>query len=983
MLEILATRDNMPVRDWRAPPPAVLHTSALLDLDADIFYDRDNHKSRLRGSHMDLLELLSQFPSLNVNILGSIASIAGLGTQLAQWLLDVESEKDERTLRAFQHWLDAQSQAEILAQLDRNRKHINEQLKRLEVDLKRNLLGKTEFERRSDLLLDTLVERAIERLLNSLPTRHDTGHRQLIAAIRECDRKLGQLLKTAASPSAEFERSFLKQVQFECSTIRMLGIPELSDVDQALDVAYVSLAMSYGTKHSPRRADLVLRQNSFLAIRAAAGAGKTTLLHWIALQCALRQSKPWKGLIPFFVPLRRLNGTGQPDVSDFIDYSIDRKFWAATVPTNWIDDVLRRGRAVILIDGVDELPPSQRPAFWIWLRGLARRYANNRIYVTSRYFPERGEDETDLLWNPPPLFESAELQEMTDHEIKAFVRKWHEAVIQTKEDDRAQSELRAAAEALPVALLQLRNQGVRELCRTPLLCALVCAMHWRERGYLPDLRVELYDRCCRMLMEERDLKRGILLDAGPLQHVRYDDKHRILQRLALSMMRNQSNDNAGQQIEVDRDTAIAWVKLNIGTLRDDRARKCTAVELLDHLIERAGVLREPTTGRVDFVHRSFQEYLAACAAGEAYDVGDLANRAPDDQWHETIILAAGTSTGGVRFGNELIEQLLERGKRVRDKSTSRTYLTLAIACLETARQPDPRIRDAALKCVKKVAPPRSAKEARILSAAGEAVIPYLRKRITHTEKTSALCARTLASIGSETALELLLSDSNYGKETRLGVLVEILKCHTLHPLSVSAVVKMLEQGEVPPEIGVYFQPVRDVTPLATASSLKRLTLSRMPLLTDITALERQQQLQELYLGNLPQLKDVGPLGHLQNLTSLVITRCIAVDDTECLRQLPSLTHLTVNWCPSVESLDSVAADIYSLRSLSLTGCPKLSDLTGIALLPRLRWLYVQRCPKIHDLSPLADSTSLEFLWCDARHRDGTIPEALYKKCRFE
>ena len=67
----------------------------------------------------------------------------------------------------------------------------------------------------------------------------------------------------------------------------------------------------------------------------------------------------------------------------------------------------------------------------------------------------------------------------------------------------------------------------------------------------------------------------------------------------------------------------------------------TGEQVRRFFVERTSLLREPVSQRVDFPHRTFQEYLAALAAVDASDFGLLKSKAKDDQWRETIILAAG------------------------------------------------------------------------------------------------------------------------------------------------------------------------------------------------------------------------------------------------------------------------------------------------------------------------------------------------------
>src|SRR5262249_5738414 len=146
-----------------------------------------------------------------------------------------------------------------------------------------------------------------------------------------------------------------------------------------------------------------------------------------------------------------------------------------------------------------------------------------------------------------------------------------------------------AKEELPKKLEDPGNRRIRELCSTPLLCALVCVLHWREEGYLPRQRVDLYDRCCDMLIEARDLKRGVQPPSGPLARMTKNDKEMILQRLAFDMMHNKPDSDEVQtstyRMEISRQKALDWISPRIVSFQDPEARQCTPTEVLDHLIE--------------------------------------------------------------------------------------------------------------------------------------------------------------------------------------------------------------------------------------------------------------------------------------------------------------------------------------------------------------------------------------------------------------
>ena len=75
----------------------------------------------------------------------------------------------------------------------------------------------------------------------------------------------------------------------------------------------------------------------------------------------------------------------------------------------------------------------------------------------------------------------------------------------------------------------------------------------------------------------------------------------------------------------------------------------TPEEVLNYLVERTGLLREPAGDLIDFPHRSLQEYLAAVRRAPRARRIFWPNRRMMISGTETIMLAAGIHTGGVHF----------------------------------------------------------------------------------------------------------------------------------------------------------------------------------------------------------------------------------------------------------------------------------------------------------------------------------------------
>lgn len=117
---------------------------------------------------------------------------------------------------------------------------------------------------------------------------------------------------------------------------------------------------------------------------------------------------------------------------------------------------------------------------------------------------------------------------------------------------------------------------------------------------LPKNKRDLYEECCKMLLEKRDEERRIIQDDIQLS---YEQKKIILAKLAYWMMKN-------NHVEIKIEDAEKVIKRSIsgmGMLRE----KNTEQTVFKYLLERCGILRETEKGKIDFLHRTFQEYLAA------------------------------------------------------------------------------------------------------------------------------------------------------------------------------------------------------------------------------------------------------------------------------------------------------------------------------------------------------------------------------------
>ncbi|MBY5358254.1 NACHT domain-containing protein [Rhizobium leguminosarum] len=757
--------------------------------------------------------------------------------------------------------------------------------------------------------------------------------------------------------------------------------------------------------------DTITEYCILVVVRGPAGSGKTTLLSWIVTQCAKIQEESvsktgWEGLIPFFVPLRKVARieTGAPSVRRLIDYSVDEKVWTRSPPSAWLDRVLRGQRAVIMIDGVDELPASRRAGFWAWLQALIAEFPGNRVIVTSRALPGSPLDgQTTDQWNPPSSMIEAQLQDMSNADVTKFIHHWHDAVDSSKLDQSEKNSLMDARQKLPQKLEDPANRRIRELCNTPLLCAMVCVLHWREEGYLPRYRVDLYDKCCDMLIEARDLKREILPPPGPLAAMSKNDKEMVLQRLAIEMMHNRQDGDSGAEetyrIEISRDKAIRWISPKIAGFQSTLAREAQASEVLDFLVERTGLLREPAKDLIDFPHRTFQEYLAACAAGADSQEDMLAKKADDDQWHETIMLAAGTTTGGVGFGRNLIEALLDRGERhksarKRQQNIRKTCFALALGCLENLKQHDTNLRDRVLSNLGELVPPRNEVDAGILSVAGDAAVAHLAYNSFKDENTVtvAACARALRLIGTTEAMKAL--ERGYINDQREPVIAEVCRTDQFEYINIPVVATFVaKNGRLPhfapsenlqlcvgldglKQLSIDWSDARNTAYIANATQLEILSIDRVdddykdlaninsnletlsiarPLTGSFPWVGRLEKLRSFSASGRMEGLDLSVLSTLPALNSVTLSM-VAFSSVEAISGVATLEKLTLNGIFGDRNVDFLTS-LTALRNLTIEDT-EVTDFTALGKLRSLQDLRimgaedVRKSPKFFESSPV-------------------------------
>ena len=781
----------------------------------------------------------------------------------------------------------------------------------------------------------------------------------------------------------DFAADYRRVVVNKLDRMELLGVT-LADANRRypLSVAYIDLSVlkrqSRGgrlmTRSEPEpgdrlagsgglRAEGVLGPGRRALVIGEAGSGKTTLLRWLAVRSARGDFSGslvgWNDTVPFFIPLRRYVSCSLPAPEEF-PLTVGRHL-VHEMPEGWVHGMLRAGRALVLVDGVDEMPESQRDRVRGWIGDLRDSFDAARYVVTSR--PAAIEEG----WLDGLGFATTELQPMSASDVAALVHQWHEAVMAEIPDADERGDLAGYERSLVAAIDADRH--LRALTVSPLLCALLCALNRERRTQLPRDRMEIYEAALEMLLERRDRERGVALEETPLTRT---DKVLLLQDIAFWLVRNGWSD-------APADRVVAQVGRSLMQLHKVSTEPSAAFR---SLLERSGVLREPATGRVDFVHRTFQEYLAGRAAIDNDEIGQLIANAHDDQWREVVVMAAGHAQPDQCA--ELLRGLLKRGRR-RHMSRLRP---LAVACMQTARRLDPQLRAEIEQVAGQLVPPATSETAEALAGAGEMLIDLLRAKPPQTAAQAAASIRAASKVGGSSALRLIAdilarnADSHepqverevinawrFFKPDQYASEVLARSWPPERELQIPDFTFMDSLHNAPAlnavrcELKNYQTGVSnlDVSPLTRNQKLRSVTLTECGEELDLAPLLQLPDLQCLELASRRRLPRLAVLAAMPRPWALALECSACGESLQPLTEFRTLTWLHLRGCDDLTDLTLLPPRPQSLRALSLYIFPELISLAGIERWHGLKNLELFECARLTDLTPLAEVTSLERL----------------------
>jgi hypothetical protein len=407
-------------------------------------------------------------------------------------------------------------------------------------------------------------------------------------------------------------------------------------------------------------------------------------------------------------------------------------------------------------------------------------------------------------------------------------------------------------------------------------------------------------------------------------------------------------------------------------------------DILRHLLDRSGLLREPTPGAVDFVHRTFQDYLGARAVVEERDFDLLVRHAHLDQWEDVVRMAVAHARPDERA--RLLRGLLERGEAEPDHRTRLDLL--AMACLEHAAKLDPAVREEVERRAADLIPPRSVEEAAELAELGPIVLELLPgpEHMTDEEEAGHV-VRTACLVGGDAALAFLVryrdhesasvrinlgnSWDRFDTESYADEIIRYIKEKpetqiTVHSEEELAVLERLG-GHRRVTCAGNFTEAR-ITQALTVGRLQSLRLTNNTTVDDLEFVTHFPHLTELILLDCPEITSLAPLARLP-LTTLYLRGLTRVTDLRPLRELSRLEILSLEIESEWPGLDVISRE----APLSVLFLPaNAHGLTALAEFRSLSHLGLQLSSPLTDVDCLAIASleQLGGLWLNAAEQAG-------------
>jgi len=566
------------------------------------------------------------------------------------------------------------------------------------------------------LYVDELPKAAIAGVISVATGLLTTFGEGLLGVLKEWTNKRGKQVGEGITQAADRtlenlskpHQHYLEALKASCYAVEIEGfqdLPGLALKDVFVPLRIESARSDWGIQESnqdiwaflPRRYHTSQNYPSRrIAILGSPGHGKTTLLRHLTFTYANNPPANTPPFIPILLRFREIHPLLQsqqpqnilnkliPTLPELIVQNLKHQpeCEGLKLSSSWFTKQLKQGHCLVMFDGLDEVPISQRQLVRRWVDRQMKIYRTTQFILTSR--PHGFELQPDDPTHPLHVDLKLRVLDFTPDQKQNFIEKWYRTIFARLkwkpllEESYQNPEGKPLSEAMVAIKIQqesqasadelirqiVNNPGLNGLARNPLLITMIAATH-RAETTLPKRRVELYDKICNLLLGTRPhAKKNALTLTATQNKV-------VLQVLAWQLVQQESTQFSPTQ-------GTEWIQDTLSRCCQDET--FNAAKFWQEMTEIAGLLVEKEPGQYEFTHQTFQEYLAALQIKEQGQQARLLKSLNNDRWQEVICFYAALGDATC-----LIEAIL-------DNPTPYT-LQLANRCKNEGREVDPQVRD--------------------------------------------------------------------------------------------------------------------------------------------------------------------------------------------------------------------------------------------------------------------------------------------------
>lgn len=366
---------------------------------------------------------------------------------------------------------------------------------------------------------------------------------------------------------------------------------------------------------------IVVEKHRKLMVLGKPGSGKSTFLQHIAIQC--NQGKLEPDRVPIFIRLKTFAEEAR-ETRDFgLFHYISREFDSSDIADESLTEkIFKYGRALILLDGLDEVSTEDSNEVVKQIRRFCNKYYKNQFIITCRIAAQEYRF---------PEFIYVEVADFNESQIDNFAKNWFLAVANQSEE-----EGKAKAIKFIEKLKQPENQPIREIAITPILLNLSCLV-FQAKAEFPSHKAKLYEEGLEILLTKWDLDRGIKRD-NVYRDLNLPHKTKLIAHIAALTF--EEEDYFFEQDKIQEYIAEYLRRLpNINSNPEQLELDSQAV--LKSIEAQHGLLVERTKKIYSFSHLTFHEYFTAKAFLSSWNrqTSDKSIlRITEKRWREVFLL---------------------------------------------------------------------------------------------------------------------------------------------------------------------------------------------------------------------------------------------------------------------------------------------------------------------------------------------------------